>query len=141
MAGLLRNGIIDEEDFPFTDEQKREAAEHNEALFADHPPREDCDICLRPMPLASNEKTYKLCCGKVICDGCIEEIRDNQLKETKGDKCPFCRVVTTSSTIVGLVKKRIEVNDPEAFMILAHIHSHGTYGQQKGRSSLAYIRH
>lgn len=149
MVGLLRNGIIDEDDFSFSEEQKREVCSHNEALFKDHPSPADCDICFSPLPVASNEKTYKLCCGKIICLGCTGEMRDNRVRnedkmkdnrsKRNGDLCPFCRVVTTNENLVDLVKKRIDLNDPNAFMTLSSIYAEGTYGQQKGRFFMAHM--
>ena len=47
-------------------ECKRRAAEiHDEALFKEHPPPEDCPICMLPLPDHKNE--FHSCCGKSIC--------------------------------------------------------------------------
>lgn len=136
MENLMHLGLLGDDDLGLdsllSDEEKQEAKVRDEVLFKDHPPRPDCDICFNQLPVASNQKTYKLCCGKIVCDGCIEEIRDkDNRKEKVGDLCPFCRVVSTSSNTVELVKKRMELNDPDAFMVMAHITSVGTYGQKK----------
>ena len=134
MENLMHWGLLGDDFSPdrlLSDEEKQEAKVRDEALFKDHPPRPDCDICFNQLPVASNQKTYKLCCGKIVCDGCIEEIRDkDSRKEKVRDLCPFCRVVSTSSNTVELVKKRMEVNDPESFMVMAHILTEGTYGQK-----------
>ena len=49
----------------------------DEKLFADSPPKEDCPICMLPMPHASGicgvGKTYMPCCGKMLCEGCVME--------------------------------------------------------------------
>ena len=107
MENLMHWGLLGDDFSPdrlLSDEEKQEAKVRDEALFKDHPPRPDCDICFNQLPVASNQKTYKLCCGKIVCDGCIEEIRDkDSRKEKVGDLCPFCRVVSTSSNTVELV--------------------------------------
>ena len=54
--------------------KKRAAKIHDDALFKEHPPSEDCPICLLPLPLAANQITFKSCCGKIICCGCIYAI-------------------------------------------------------------------
>jgi hypothetical protein len=143
MMGLLKDienmmhlGVLGEEFGPdslLSDEEKQEAEAREQALFNnDLPPRPDCDICFNELPVASNQKTYKICCGKILCDGCIEEIRDkDDRKEKVGDLCPFCRTVATTSNTVELVKKRMEVNDPESFACMAHILMEGTYGQKR----------
>jgi TPR repeat protein len=45
--------------------------------------------------------------------------------------CPFCKVLTTSSNIAQLVKKRIKLNDPDAFLVMGSMCSDGTFGQKK----------
>ena len=34
------------------------------------PPREECPICMRALPLSEQESTYAVCCGKSVCGGC-----------------------------------------------------------------------
>mmetsp|Transcript_11351 Transcript_11351/g.24933 ORF Transcript_11351/g.24933 Transcript_11351/m.24933 type:complete len:606 (-) Transcript_11351:163-1980(-) len=123
MEHMLKIGIIEKK---MTKEEKVAAEVHDEALFKGHPTPDDCDICFLPLPLAANERTYKLCCGKVVCDGCIEAMRD--MHRGKGDLCPFCREITLESNIVARVKKRMKLIDPNAFPVLADIVLHGKYG-------------
>ena len=33
------------------------------------PPREDCPICMLPLPFKFDETEYKFCCGKTMCLG------------------------------------------------------------------------
>ena len=54
--------------------KKRAAELHDEALFKEHPPPEDCPICYQPLPSGSHQRTFKPCCGKRICNGCIYAI-------------------------------------------------------------------
>jgi len=61
---------------------------HDKLLFAQPPHREDCPICMIPLPLQQTQQTkYFSCCGKVICVGCIVHSDEVGLK----DICPFCR--------------------------------------------------
>ena len=87
---------------------------HDMQLFAQPPHREDCPICMIPLPLHQTRQTiYYSCCGKVICFGCIVHAREVGLKEV----CPFCR----APEVFGKedderVEKRIKSNDPEAML-------------------------
>jgi hypothetical protein len=95
---------------------KQRAAElHDEALFKEPLPKEDCPICFLPMPeklincfsfppatiesvpindvanihqeLADlTTAIYYSCCGKSICGGCIHSFG----KTGNNEKCPFC---------------------------------------------------
>lgn len=68
-------------------------------LFAPVPPKEDCAVCLVPLPYLNTEKHYKACCGKDICWACYKENKaaiQKQNEEKNGGKkvaftCPFCR--------------------------------------------------
>ena len=52
--------------------KKRAAELRDEKLFKESPPpREECPICMLPLPLDAYQVVYKSCCGKDICDGCI----------------------------------------------------------------------
>ena len=75
--------------------KKRAAELHDEEIFKDPPPREDCPICFLPLPLQPDESTFNLCCGKIICNGCIvsmvmEEMRKGKKNDELG-MCAFCR--------------------------------------------------
>src|SRR5210317_1395764 len=48
---------------------RRVAELHDEALFKEPPPREECPICLLPLPLDARQTTFQSCCGKIICEG------------------------------------------------------------------------
>jgi len=99
-------------------EELRLAAElHNEKLFKEPPPAEDCPICMIRIPFINTGWMYKTCCGKVICCGCIHApVYDNQGSIVE-KVCAFCRVPTchvSDEEIVRRVEKRIEANDPIA---------------------------
>jgi len=42
--------------------KKRAAELHDGALFKEHPPREECPICLLPLPLHAAQISFKTCC-------------------------------------------------------------------------------
>ena len=75
---------------------------HDEALFEQPPPPEDCPICMLTLPRLDTGSKYYNCCGKVMCGGCIYAMlkgdiveKDNQDNGTIvllcEKKCPFCR--------------------------------------------------
>lgn len=60
------------------------------------PIREECPICMLPMPpfdLQKAEVIYLTCCGKTICCGCMmsRDIVDMKEPTENGRSCPFCR--------------------------------------------------
>jgi len=143
-------------------ECKQRAAElHDEALFKDPPPKEDCPICFLPMPtkliscmtlppatissvpiydyevtnedLASKAaKVYYSCCGKSICRGCVYSF----MQSGNIEKCPFCKadhVNKTDEERVDELMKRVEVTDAGSMMVLGSYHSHGQLGLQQDR--------
>ena len=71
----------------------------DDELFQDPPPKEECPLCMLPMPRHSNanygiQTTYQPCCGKTLCWGCaiafLNEMDKGKLKRC----CAFCRVDT-----------------------------------------------
>ena len=109
---------------------ERRAAEsqaelHEEQLFKQPPPKEDCPICFLPLPSLDTGSKYKICCGKYICSGCIHAvaIRD------KEKKCPFCRTPTPDSDeIIERYKKRVKAGDANAMFNLGCCYSNGSRG-------------
>ena len=76
-------------------EHEMRAAElHDEKLFKQPPPKEDCPICMLPIPTLSKGSKYKICCGKRICSGCIYAVA---LRDGGIGICPFCRTPTPTS--------------------------------------------
>jgi TPR repeat protein len=150
---------------------KQRAAElRDEALFKDPPAKEDCPICLLPMPAKlmccislqsatvlsvpiydfvkanegvadENTEEYYPCCGKNICRGCIHSF----CKSENNDTCPFCnsdRGSKTPEDNVDEIKKRIEANDPVAMCVLAVYHEFGGNGllQDREKARELYAR-
>jgi hypothetical protein len=58
-----------------------------------------------PLPLQTNQHSYKVCCGKIICDGCMdEEMRDMLTTPSDGDVSIFIISVATRGHTKGLAK-------------------------------------
>jgi hypothetical protein len=129
-SGAPKQDVADDE---LLSEEEREAAKQHEiALFQPHPKPDDCPICFLTLPLSEDQRTYKTCCGKTLCFACVEAMRENQmtLKHT-GDICPFCKVEYKTSERGRQVQKRIELNDPKAFLSMGLMCRDETFGQKK----------
>ena len=99
----------------------RIAAElHDEKLFK-QPPAEDCPICFLRMPLISTGWGYQLCCGKVICCGCVHApLYDDQGNEVAEKKCAFCRT-PFANTIEEIIERRVKrMEKDDAIAIYNH---------------------
>jgi len=90
-------------------------------LFKMPPPKDDCPICMLPMPYANGwafgvGTVYQSCCGKQICTGCLISFMDEIKKGNIKDCCAFCRKPNvTDEEHVRRVLKRMKLNDAEAF--------------------------
>ena len=107
--------------------ERRVAELHDIELFKQPPLKEDCLICMIPLPSLHTGSTYYICCGKEICSGCDHAI---SLLRDKEEKCPFCRtsVPSKDKVIIEMYKKRVEVGDAEAIFNLGCCYSEGAYG-------------
>jgi len=104
---------------------------HDEELFKQPPPDEDCPICFLRIPTLNKGWRYYSCCGKVICSGCaFAPVYDNQGNEVDNEKCAFCRTpyVTSDGELIERVKTRVELNDPIAIYNLGIHYRDGTNG-------------
>ena len=99
---------------------------HDEELFKQSPPKEDCPICMLPLPELETGRKYKSCCGKIICSGCIHAVKK---RDGGVGLCPFCRTPTpTSEEIVEQIKKRADLGDARAMYNMGCHYYHGRYG-------------
>jgi len=106
---------------------------HDEKLFKQPPPLEDCPICFQLLPTMQTGKKYKPCCGKVICSGCIYAPQyDNQGNKVNDNEkvCPFCRALTphAGEEASKMKMKRIEAGDAIAIHYLASTYRDGING-------------
>ena len=126
-------------------ECKRRAAElHDEKLFKEPPPAEDCPICLLRMPSMDTGYRYYGCCGKVICGGCVYAPRYDHLGNKVNDlKCPFCRTPnpTSETEAIEMLKKRVELDDPSAILGLGNYYRDGTNGYQQDHTKALELYH
>jgi len=104
---------------------------HDEKLFKQHLPKEDCPICFLLLPTLPTGRTYYSCCGKVICSGCIHApLYDDLGNKVDNTKCPFCRTPQHKSVEEGKERrgKRVEVNDPIAMFNIGSYYARGLHG-------------
>jgi len=127
------------------DEELRIAAElHEEKLFKQPPPEEDCPICFQRLPTIDSGSTYYSCCGKVVCNGCVHApVYDNQGNEVDNEKCPFCRTPPPISIEdeVQRTMKRMEANDPQAFFNMGCYYRDGIYGLPQDHTKALELFH
>jgi len=106
--------------------KKRAAEIHDEALFKEPLERDECDICMLPLPLSNAEMSYQACCGQTLCYGCIRAayMADNR------QLCPFCRTpeAALDEEIIKRIKKRAEGDDAVAIHLLGSSYFGGRDG-------------
>ena len=120
--------------------ERRVAELHDIELFKQPPLREDCPICMLPLPSQSTGSKYKVCCGKEICSGCIHAVA---LRDNGVGLCPFCRTPTPDSKeeLVKRTKKRAEVGDANAMFDLGCCYSEGACGLQQNQTKALELYH
>jgi len=123
-----------------------QAAElHDEKLFKQPPPLEDCPICFQQLPVLNpTGKKYQSCCGKVICGGCAyAPLYDDQGNEVDNKKCPYCRTPWpyTDEEIVEREKKRVEANDPLAIYNIGCYYRDGRNGYRQDYTKALELYH
>ena len=120
--------------------ERRVAELHDMELFKQPPLKEDCPICMLPLPSLDTGSRYKACCGKIICSGCIHAVR---LRDSGAGLCPFCRTPTTYSEEENIkrLKKRIEAGDVEAIFGLGCFYDQGMYGLTQDQDKAMELYH
>ena len=108
--------------------------------------REECTICLLPLPLKHNETTFMSCCGKNICFGCVYKniLRENDNADhpSKIGLCAFCRQpIIHEKTLKKRLKKLMKNNYPLAYLKMADRYKKGKGELQSVTKALEmYIR-
>ena len=122
--------------------KKRAKELHEERLFEQPPPLEDCPICMVRLPHAHKARMYMNCCGKVICTGCtFAEIKSKAAKR-KDNVCPFCRTVARKpEESIKQFKKRMELDDAIAICHMGGYYSEGQYGLQRDHAKALELWH
>ena len=108
---------------------KKRAAEVEEELFKDHPEREECPICMLPLPFEPEHSMFKACCGTTLCLGCIHA----QRKVDASSPCAFCRTPTpsTDEEIIDQLNRGVERKDGESMHQLALHYNYEKHGLKK----------
>jgi len=90
-------------------------------LFAPIAEREECPICMIPLPLKQGEVTFMSCCGKEICSGCtfkdVKNDRKNGIPQHE-QKCAFCRQPEGKNNEIKRIKKLMKKNNPKGFLTM-----------------------
>ena len=107
-------------------------------LFAPIPAREECPLCMIPLPFKCN---FNICCGKRICNkGCDYKHIITELKkglQPDEYKCAFCQqVITPKSKQIKCLKKLMKKNNPYAFMSMGQRYRSGDGAFQSYTKSL-----
>ena len=90
---------------------------------------DDCPICQLPLPLDRFQSSFRVCCMKRVCNGCVLAARKRNMKD-----CPFCRTPTPKpSQALPMIQTRVAAGDSVAICILGSQHEHGLYGLENRR--------
>ena len=106
----------------------------DEKLFQDPPPKEDCPICMLPMPHTllgcGVGRVYMPCCGKLICEGCSMAEDNEMMKGNIKPWCACCRTPLPKNDKDKLKRyhKRMKLNDAAAFCNLGMEYKDGGMG-------------
>ena len=127
--------------------KKRANELHDEKLFKQPPPDEDCPICMIRLPTLPKGRVYMACCGKLVCGGCthapVYDDKGNRVDDDKQNECPFCRTVAPKSyeKTIKRLEKRIELNDPTAIHNMGVYYSHGQFGLSQNDAKALELWH
>ena len=121
------------------EECKKRAAELRDELLFKQPEGScygDCPICCLPLSLVQSESSFKVCCSKLICNGCMYANQKREIEMKLQVSCPFCRKATpkTKKECERRNMQRAKANDPLA------MHQKGVEDYEEGdyRSAFEY---
>ena len=121
---------------------ERAAKLHDEQLFEQPPPGEDCHICFLRLPNLGTGRTYLVCCGKHICSGCMHTFQSGAAKE-EDYVCPFCRspLSISDEEMIKRFEKRIELNDENAIYNFGCLYFRGEFGLPRNYAKALKLWH
>ena len=121
---------------------RRVAELHDEKLFKQPPPEEDCPICFMQLPHLGSGTTYMNCCGLVICCGCIHAFQ-SRMTSKKDDVCPFCRTPAPESQkeMIKRFEKRMELKDAQATYQIGSYYARGLFGLPQKQAKAFELLH
>ena len=99
-------------------------------LFAPILEREECPICMIPLPIDEGEIRFMSCCGKYVCQGCSYKQALNDKKNgvpNHKKKCAFCRQPPPSNSIKAL-RKLMKKNNPDVYIQMSKLYKSGGNG-------------
>ena len=120
-------------------------AEGEENLFRPSQPMKFCVICALLLRSDGVGQTHLVCCGKIICNGCVFAMEASNV--TVGTAtfhppfsslCPYCRAPkpTSASEFVTMLRKRADANDPWAIYNLACAYFDGNIVPQDDKKAV-----
>jgi len=109
--------------------ERRVAELHEEQLFKDIEP-DECPLCFLPMPIETDATTFKSCCGKVICNGCIYAVNQEFHSRGKIPLCAYCRSPpeSTMNEENKRIKRLLDTDNATACYTYGNYYSRGEYG-------------
>jgi len=112
--------------------EKRVAELHEEQLFKDVEP-DECPLCFQPMPFEAEATTFKSCCGKVICNGCLYGVNEEAFKRGKIQLCAYCRSPpeSTMKEENKRIKKLLDADNAMACYTYGVYFSKGQHGMRQ----------
>ncbi|EJK43665.1 hypothetical protein THAOC_37869, partial [Thalassiosira oceanica] len=89
---------------------------------------DDCPICQLPLPLDKKQSSFRVCCMKEVCNGCVLASQRRGMMD-----CPFCRAPTqmTDSQALAMIRKRVDAGNPVAIYFLGNRYEYGAYSLEK----------
>ena len=129
---------------------KKQAAElHDEQLFKEPQPPDECPICCLPLPINLKELSFKTCCGNVICNGCTNAMIDEAVRRGKKNVeeaiiCAFCRtpVETSDEEAIRRMNNLIGSSNGDAINAFGGRYAYGTHDVQQDitKANELYLR-
>ena len=99
------------------------------------PEREECLLCMLPLPLNETETCYRNCCGKTVCYGCIYDQFQVDKKEGRRTLdvlsciiCPFCRSEDSDLDVLNHEMKLANAGNHYALWRIGQLHFKGRQG-------------
>ena len=91
------------------------------------PPREECPICMRVLPIHTMLQHYFSCCGKSLCRACEFQ---HKMKSGGRATCAFCRepIAMSEKERLARLSKRVTLNDPVALCNMGMHYCNGNLG-------------
>ena len=117
------------------------------------PSRDECPICLIPLPIDDKSTSYRPCCGKIICKGCVadqihmlmrdsgDELQEEMIKAL--NQCMFCRTDMYGKSD-ELNKAAAENNRPEGMFRVGQLYLEpgllGTVRQEHKQEGMKWLK-